>query len=134
MLLPLRLMAQGSGALAILQFALAIAGLSGLVGYVTELRRREIGIRTALGATRGSVLRLVTRQGARLTTIGVLIGLPVSAMVSVGVGDVLPMTPSVILTGLTLAAVVIAVAGTIAMLLPARRALAVTPAAALRVD
>jgi predicted permease len=134
MLMPLRLMAQGAGALAILQFALAVAGLSGLVGYVTELRRREIGIRTALGATRGSVLRLVTRQGVRLTTIGVLVGLPISATVSIGVGDVLPMTPSVVLTGLGIAAAVFAVAGTLAMLLPARRALAVTPAAALRVD
>jgi ABC-type antimicrobial peptide transport system permease subunit len=44
------------------------------------------------------------------------------------------MTPSVVLTGLAVASVVFAVAGTIAMLLPARRALSVTPAAALRVD
>jgi hypothetical protein len=134
MLMPLRLMAQGSGALAALQFLMAIAGLAGLVAYVTELRRREIGIRTALGASRSSVLVLVTRQGIRLTGIGALLGLAVGVLVGYNVGDLLPLTPMSIAAGLLLSAIGFSLAGTLAMLVPARRALKVAPAVALRVE
>jgi putative ABC transport system permease protein len=134
MLLPLRLMAKGAGVLAILQFLLAVAGLSGLVAYVTELRRREIGIRSALGATRGSVLRLVMRDGVRLTAIGGAVGLAISGAVARVIADSLTVTPSVVAGGLLLAATIFGIIGTIAMLLPARRALDVAPAVALRVD
>jgi len=134
MLLPLRFMAQGAGALATLQFLLAIAGLSGLVAYVTELRRREIGIRTALGAPRASVLRLVMRQGIRLTAIGGAIGLAISGVVANVVADSLTVTPLIVAEGMLIASVIFAIVGTIAMLIPARRALSVAPAVALRVD
>jgi putative ABC transport system permease protein len=134
MLLPLRVMAEGAGLLATLQFLLAVAGLSGLVAYVTELRRREIGIRTALGATRGSVLRLVMRQGVRLTTIGGAIGLAVSGAVARVIADSLTVTPSIVAGGLLIAAVVFGIIGTLAMVIPARRALSVAPAVALRGD
>jgi ABC-type antimicrobial peptide transport system permease subunit len=134
MLIPLRLMAQGSGILATLQFLLAVAGLSGLVTYVAALRRREIGIRTALGATRGSVLRLVMRQGLRLTTLGGVIGLVVSGLVARVIADSLTVTPSIVVGGLLIAVAVFGVIGTIAMLVPAYRALDVMPATALRVD
>ena len=134
MMLPMRMIAQGSGALATFQFLLAVAGLSGLVGYVTELRRREIGIRTALGASRASVIRLVMRQGVRLTLIGAAIGLAVSGVIGQGVGDSLPITPVTLAAGLLMSAAAFALVGTIAMLLPARRALSVTPATALRVE
>jgi hypothetical protein len=133
-LLPLRILAQGSAAIAVFQFLLAVAGLSGLVAYVTELRRREIGIRTALGATRSSVLRLVTRQGLRLTLAGAVIGLVLSAVASMAMADAIALTPAMVATGLVLAATVFAVVGTIAMLIPARRALHVAPAVALRAD
>lgn len=134
LLLPLRLMAQGSGVLATLQFLLAVAGLSGLVAYVTERRRREIGIRTALGATRGAVLWLVTRQALRLTAIGGVIGLALSVGVAGVIADSLTVTIGTVAAGLVLAAAIFAAVGTIAMLLPARRALAVSPASALRAD
>jgi putative ABC transport system permease protein len=131
---PQRIMARASGAIATVQLVLAIAGLSGLVAYVTALRRREIGIRTALGAGRRSVLALVMRQGIRLTAIGGAIGLALSVGVARVVADALTVTPSIMVGGLLLAAVVFALVGTIAMLLPARRALDLDPAAALRVD
>jgi ABC-type antimicrobial peptide transport system permease subunit len=134
MLLPLRLIAEGSVGIAAVQFLLAIAGLSGLVAYVTELRRREIGIRTALGATRGSVLRLVMRQGLRLTAVGGVIGLGVSGIVANVIADSLPITPAIVAGGLLLAGAVFGAIGIAAMLVPARRALKVGPAAALRVD
>ena len=134
MLIPLRIMAQGSGVLATLQFLLAVAGLSGLVAYVTELRRKEIGIRTALGATRSSVLRLVMRQGVRLTAVGGLIGLAVSGAVARVIADSLTVTPLIVIEGLFIAAAAFGIVGTIAMLVPARRALSVAPATALRQD
>jgi ABC-type antimicrobial peptide transport system permease subunit len=133
-LAPQRIMARASGAIAAVQLVLAIAGLSGLVAYVTALRRREIGIRTALGASRRSVLALVMRQGIRLTAIGGAIGLALSVIVARVVADSLTVTPSITVGGLLLAAVVFALVGTVAMLLPARRALDVVPAVALRVD
>jgi ABC-type antimicrobial peptide transport system permease subunit len=134
MLLPQRLIAQASGVLAALQLLLAVAGLSGLVAYVTALRWREVGIRTALGASRRSVLGLVMRQGIRLTAIGGAIGVTLSLVVSRVVALSLPVTMPVVLSALLVAAVIFSVTGAIAMWLPARRALDVAPAVALRVD
>jgi predicted permease len=133
-LLPLRVLARASAAIALFQFMLAIAGLSGLVAYVTELRRREIGIRTALGATKTSVLRLVTRQALRLTAMGASVGLVLSAGVATAMADALPITPAIVTAGLLLAAGVFGLVGTISMLLPARRALEVAPSVALRAE
>jgi hypothetical protein len=134
MMLPMRLMAQGSGALATFQFLLAVAGLSGLVGYVTELRRREIGIRTALGASRTSVVHLVMKQGIRLTLIGAAIGLAAGGIIGRANGGSLPITPATLAAGLLISALAFAVVGTLAMMVPALRALKVMPAVALRVD
>ena len=131
---PQRIIARASGVAAAFQVVLAIAGLSGLVAYVTALRRREIGIRTALGATRVSVLRLVLRQGVRLTAMGAAIGLALSGIVAEAIADTVSMTPAVVASGLLLAAAGFAVIGMIAMVLSARRAFGVSPAAALRVD
>lgn len=133
-LLPQRIIARASGAIAAVQLLLAVAGLSGLVAYVTALRRREIGIRTALGATSASVLRLVMRQGVRLTAVGAAIGLALSALVARVIADTLPMSPGVIAGGMVTAAGIFTAVGAIAMTVPARRALSVTPAEALRVD
>lgn len=134
LLLPQRIMAQASGVIATIQLLLAVAGLSGLVAYVTALRRREIGIRSALGAPRASVLRLVVTQAVRLGGAGAAIGLGLSGIVASAIADTLPMSVEIVAGGLVTAAVVFTVVGVIAMLVPARRALSVTPAEALRVD
>jgi predicted permease len=134
MLLPLRLISEGAMALAALQCLLALAGLSGLVAYVTALRRQEIGIRTALGAGRASILRLVMRQGVRLTAIGAAIGLAVSVLVAQNVATSLPITLSTVVLGLVASGFVFGIVGAIAMIVPAWRALRVAPSVALRVD
>jgi ABC-type antimicrobial peptide transport system permease subunit len=126
--------ARVSAVLALLQLALAIAGLSGLVAYVTAQRRREIGIRTALGADRASIIGLVMRQGVRLTMIGGAIGIALSFAVRQIVAATLPVNATIELRAMGLAVVCFAVVAGVAMLLPARRALSGTPAAALRVD
>ncbi len=64
--------------------ALALAGIGsyGVLSYLVGLRRREIGIRLAVGATRGDVFRLIAGSGARLIALGVVVGL----LLSIGVG------------------------------------------------
>src|SRR5580765_1235180 len=119
------------GALALL---LATIGVYGLKAYDVSRRTREIGIRMALGATSGDVKRLVMREGARTTIIGVGIGLLLAA----GVGKLLsgllyrvsPFDPVV----LTVAALVLSTAAMLACYLPARRATRVAPTEALRAE
>ena len=132
--MPVRIAARASGILAALQLALAIAGLSGLVAYVTALRRREIGIRSALGANSGSILALVIRQGVRLTAIGGAIGIVLSLILGRVIAATLPMNAAMEARAVAVAVVCFTLVAGVAMLFPARRALAVTPATALRVD
>jgi len=131
-LLPQRIMAEACGVLAALQLFLAIAGLSGLVAYVTTLRRREIGIRTALGASGRSVVGLVMRQGVRLALIGGCIGLALSLGVAQVVGSTMRITAPTVVAGLGTAVGIFVLVSMTAMLFPARRALRVSPAVALR--
>jgi predicted permease len=64
--------------LAVLGFALAALGLYGLVAQITIERRREFGIRLALGAANGDIVRLVARYAVSVSSVGLVIGLPLS--------------------------------------------------------
>ena len=111
---------------------LAAAGLYGMLSYSVETRRREIGIRLALGADRGAVIRLVMRQTGWLLGIGIVAGLAITMAASRTAESLLyglqPNDP------LTLAAAVITllVIGLASAYVPARRAAAVDPLTALR--
>jgi putative ABC transport system permease protein len=111
---------------------LAMVGLYGLMIYSVKQRIPEIGIRMALGADRGTVLRMVIAQGLRLAMYGVLIG--VAASLALGwvlsgfLYDVKPTDPTTILG---VAALLMLVA-LLASYLPARRAVRVDPVVALR--
>ena len=133
-LMPLRagvLIAGGQGAIALL---LAALGVFGVVSFAVTRRTREIGIRMALGASVGEVIRLVTSDGLRLVAIGLALGL----LLSLGVTRVLTsllygVSPTDTTVFLAVPAVVLAIA-LLAAWLPARRAAKIDPAVTLRAE
>jgi ABC-type antimicrobial peptide transport system permease subunit len=76
-------------AFAVMALALTSAGLYGVVSYLTAQRRREFGIRLALGATASDVLTLALKQGLGLAGIGLVAGLTLSAMLTRALGAML---------------------------------------------
>ena len=117
------------GAVALL---LAAFGLYGVLGYTVSRRRREIGVRMALGAGRGQVVRLVVGQGGALVTAGIVLGLLAAAAASRIVESVLfGVTPADPLTFTAVTAVLLGVA-LLACWLPARRAARIDPMDVLR--
>ncbi len=119
---------------AILAIALAAAGIYGSMLYTMGQRRREMGVRTALGASRGSLIGLVVGQGARITLIGIGIGLGIALALSRALeGMVFGITP----TNLPTLAAVTLILGTVALTaayIPARRASRVDPIETLRTE
>ena len=117
------------GALALM---LATIGIYGLKAYDVSRRTREIGIRMALGATRGDVERLVMREGLRTTVTGLAIGLLLAASLGRLLASILyrvsPFDPIVI----AIAAATLSTAAMLACYLPARRATRIVPLEALR--
>ena len=123
--------AGGGGVLALL---LASIGLYGVVALALGQRRREIGIRIALGARPGRVVGMLFGGGLKLTMAGLLLGLPLSvAAMTVFAAEVRLPGVNVPLVGAAIALLVIAVAS-LATWIPARRAATVDPMIALRVE
>jgi putative ABC transport system permease protein len=130
--LPARLAGIVSAAFGLLALALATVGIYGVVAYSVAQRTREMGIRLALGATPGDVLRLVLGQGMRLVALGIVIGaagaLGLAQLVGGFLYDVHAADP-----GSYLAATALLTAmAIVSCYLPARRATRVDPMAALR--
>ena len=129
-----RLQAGLAAGLAAVAVILALIGLYGLMGYVVGRREREIGIRAALGATPASIVRLMLRQAERLTGVGLLLGLALSAAATGGLAGLLYETEPRDPLTLAGAAVVLGLAAMLAAFGPARRAARVDPASVLRAD
>jgi predicted permease len=133
-----RLAATVLGILGVVGLLMAMAGLFGVMSYATTRRTREIGVRMAMGAQTGDIIRLIIGQGLRLTMLGVVLGTTaaaglISALFSIPflatlLFDISPLDPLVysgciaLLTGVAL----------LACYLPARRAASVDPMVALR--
>jgi putative ABC transport system permease protein len=113
-------------------FLLCAVGIYGVISYDTTQRTREIGIRMALGAQPGDVLRLILRQGAWLAGCGIALGLAAAFALTRLMGSMLyGVKPSDFPTFAAMAALLGAVA-LLASYLPSRRAMALDPVAALR--
>lgn len=111
---------------------LASVGLYGITAYHVAARTREIGVRVALGAARGSVLGLVVRQGLKATVPGLVAGLIGAAFLSRLLGVLLyGVQPLDAITYVAVALLLLAVS-LAALVVPARRALRIDPLVALR--
>jgi ABC-type antimicrobial peptide transport system permease subunit len=125
-------MAMLSGYFGLLATLLAVVGLYGLISYSVTCRQTEIGIRSALGATRENVVTMVLRETMGLLVVGLVIGGVLSLLAA--------RTATAILYGLeprdpvtlALAVTILATAAMAASYLPARRAAGIDPTIALR--
>jgi putative ABC transport system permease protein len=122
------------GSFAGLAVVMVIAGLYGVLSQLVSYRRREIGIRMALGATRQSVASLVVRQGSILVGSGLAAGLMLALFTGRFVKSFLYQVSPLDLVSYCGVAVLLSVIGLIAVLVPARRAASIEPMQALRED
>jgi putative ABC transport system permease protein len=120
------------GVFGTLALALACVGLYGVMAYSVTRRRREIGVRMALGATRGSVLRLVIADGMKLVGCGIVLGLGASLMLGLGLSHMLFGISSGDPASLASASGTLIVVALAACYLPARAATRIDPMTALR--
>jgi putative ABC transport system permease protein len=119
---------------AFLSLLLAVIGIYGVMAYAVNQRTREIGIRMALGATRGEVQRMIVIQGFRLTLLGVVVGLAASLGTSRLIATMLiNVSPTDVVTFVAVP-VVLSIAALAASFLPARRATRIDPMIALRYE
>src|SRR5262249_2306513 len=113
---------------------IATCGIYGLMAYAVAQRRREIGVRMALGAERRDVLRLVLTRAFRIVMGGVITGLAAATVVTrvlqTFLFGVTPTDPIAFIIGTLLLMAV----GLMAAWLPARRATRIDPSTALRAD
>ena len=113
---------------------LASLGIYGVLAYLVAQRKREIGIRVALGSTRTGVLRLVLGEGFKLVAAGFVLGIAGAALLQKAVASqiygVRPFDPLVLASVMALLASIALVACTV----PAHRAMSVDPVVVLRYE
>ena len=122
------------GLFALAALSIAACGLYGLMAYAVTQRRREIGVRMALGAQRGDVVSLVLTRAMWIVVSGVAIGLIAAAsltrLLRAFLFDVTPTDP---VAFVAVTALLVAI-GALAAWLPARRAASIDPVGALRAE
>jgi predicted permease len=131
-LLPQQIAGGLIGAFGLVALLLSLLGLYGMLARTVAQRSREIGVRLALGAAPGSIVRLVLGQGWRFTAIGLVAGLALAGAGAQLLGSFLPGISPLDATAYTGATALLGGAATMAMWLPVRRALSVDPAQTLR--
>ena len=131
-MLPQRLAAGAGMATAVLELALAVMALYGVIAFAASQRRREIGVRMALGASSRTVITLIMHEGLVLTFAGVVLGVGIALAGSATLQSLLigiePADPVSFVSG----ALLLLLVGAAASYVPARSASSVEPSAALR--
>ena len=129
-----RTIATLTGAFGFLGLTLSVIGLYGVVSFMVGRRTQEIGVRMALGASRGAVLRMVLSNGVSLAVVGLAVGLAASmAVTRLMTSMLLGISPWDLETFVLIAAVLL-VAAVFACWIPATRAMRVDPMTALRYE
>ena len=113
---------------------LAGVGIYGLIGYTVSQRTQEIGIRMALGAKAGDVLRMVLRQAAMLAGAGIVLGAVGAALLTRFMAGMLYQVEPLDVTTFAAVAAVLAAVALLAAFVPGRRAARVDPVIALRAE
>jgi predicted permease len=133
-LLPLRLGAIIASGIGIMAMLLTIVGLYGIIAYSVAQRTQEIGVRIALGASPGAVIRAVLGQGATLAAGGVVIGLVVALLVTRAAAGMLVGVDATDVRIFGSVVGILAVITLASAFLPARRAARLDPVRALRAE
>jgi predicted permease len=129
-----RLQSEVLGVFALLALALAMVGIYGLISYSVAQRTREIGVRVALGATRGVVLRLVVAEGLRLLGIGLVTGVAAALLLSRALVSLLYGVSATDVITIAVVCAALTIMTLIATYVPALRAARVDPLIAMRAD
>lgn len=122
------------GGFAGIALLLGVVGLYGVIAYSVSRRTREIGVRMALGAQRGSVYQLILKEAAWLTSVGIAAGLLCSVGAAAFIRGLLFGVRSWDAPTLAAVAIVLGVSALLAAYIPARRAAQVDPSVALRYE
>ena len=131
-LFPAKVAAVLLGGLGLVGWILTVAGLYGVVSFGAARRVPEIGVRTALGATPGSILRMLLREGLLITGVGLAIGLLAAGLATPVVGALLVVIQPNDLASFGFVAVGLLLTALAASYGPARRGARVSPTQALR--
>jgi ABC-type antimicrobial peptide transport system permease subunit len=133
-IVPERLIAMLSGSFGTLGLILAAIGLYGLLAYIAARRTKEIGVRMALGATRGDVTWMVLRDALVMVSAGLAAGIPIALWArKFAASLILGLPPSSVLP-ISFAALGVVAVALAASYIPARRATKVDPMEALRYE
>ena len=133
-MLPARLGGIVLGIFGVLGLFLAAIGIYGVMAYSVAQRTREIGIRVALGAARGEVIRMVVRQGMTVVVTGVAVGLAGAVAAAQLIRGLLYTDDALDPVTFTAVTVVLLAAAGLATWMPARRAARVDPVRALKTE
>jgi predicted permease len=120
------------GAFAAFALLLAVVGVYGVISHLVSQGARDIGLRMALGAARGRILRMVLRQGVELTGAGVILGLLLAAALTRVMASLLFDVSSTDIATFAIVPVILIATAMVASYIPARRAMRVDPVVALR--
>jgi predicted permease len=129
-----RLLSELAASFGLLALLLALVGIYAVMSYSVARRAREIGLRSALGATRSTILRMVLKESMGMVILGIAAGVPATLVAALLVSSRLPGIRAIDPTPLGAAALLMLIVAALAAFVPARRAATLDPVAVLRFE